>query len=141
MDCFNSKTLNMHFYTRGRKVKHFYFPTSLAARIPDMVCPMIRCTHLKLSLRTESHRERGRTFVLTQSTAVVVCSGAGNCSHLPNPAGSFLSVPNAAVSLAALACDVVPRSSVYVLFLQPSQRFCELSIPLLNPCLKAKEES
>lgn len=101
-----------------QKVEHYYFLTSLAARVPGMVGPTIRCTHLRLSLRTKLHGERDRTrdihFCQHKAQQWWCGSGAGDCSHLPNPAGSlnmvssFLIVPKAAASLVVLACDVVP---------------------------------
>lgn len=69
------KSLNMHsfLYYKGRKVKHCYFPASLAARVPGMIGPLIRCTHLRLSLGPEfGNTERGSSGVILELATVRV---------------------------------------------------------------------
>lgn len=67
------KLKHAFLYHRGRKVKHYYFPASLAARIPGMIGPAIRCTHLSLSLGAElANTKRGSSGVALELATVHV---------------------------------------------------------------------
>lgn len=60
-------------YYRGRKVKHYYFSASLAARVPAMIGPTIRCTHLRLPLGAEfANTKRGSSGVILELATVHV---------------------------------------------------------------------